>query len=94
MSYENLLSFADKDLEKLAFEKDRSIIGQCTAAQSKLLEIIANGKGHEDLQLNDDDFNRLVTWMDVYAQRLGSFSRQQEEQLRELHQKMTPLLDE
>jgi hypothetical protein len=94
MSYENLLSFADKDLEKLAFEKDRSIIGQCPAGQSKLLEILANGKEHKDLQLNDDDFNRLVTWMDVYAQRLGSFSEHQEEQLRELRQKMTPLLAE
>ena len=94
MSYENLLSFADKDLEKLAFEKDRSIIGQCTAAQSKLLEALANGKGHEDLKLQDDDFNRLVTWMDVYAQKLGSFSEQQEEQLRELRRNMTPLLAE
>ncbi|MDT8301516.1 MAG: discoidin domain-containing protein [Sedimentisphaerales bacterium] len=93
-SYENLLSFADKDLEKLAFEKDRSIIGQCTAAQSKLLESLENGKGHEDLQLNEDDFNRLATWMDVYAQRLGSFSKHQEKQLRELRQKMTPLLAE
>ena len=92
MSYENLLSFADKDLEKLAFEKDRSIIGQCPAGQSKLLDILANGKEHKDLQLNDDDFNRLVTWMDVYAQRLGSFSEHQEEQLRELRQKMMPLL--
>jgi hypothetical protein len=94
MSYENLLSFADKDLEKLAFEKDRSIIGQCPASQSKLLEVLANGKGHEDLQLNNDDFSRLVTWMDVYAQRLGSFSKHQEEQLLELRQKMTPLLAE
>jgi len=94
VSYENLLSFSDKDLEKLAFEKDRSIIGQCTAAQSKLLEALENGKGHEDLQLNNDDFIRLVTWMDVYAQRLGSFSEHQEEQLRELRLKMTPLLAE
>ena len=93
-SYENLLSFADKDLEKLAFEKDRSIIGQCTAVQSKLLKVLANSKEHEDLKLNEDDFNRLVTWMDVYAQRLGSFSEHQEEQLRELRQRMMPLLAE
>ena len=93
-SYENLLSFADKDLEKLAFEKDRSIVGQCTASQSRLLAVLANGKGHENLQLSEDDFNRLVTWMDVYAQRLGSFSEHQEEQLRRLRQRMTPLLAE
>ncbi len=94
MSYENLLSFADKDLEKLAFEKNRSIIGQCPASRSKLLKALANGKGHEDLQLTDDDFNRLVTWMDVYAQRLGSFSEQQEEQLHQLRQRMAHLLAE
>ncbi|GAG03238.1 unnamed protein product, partial [marine sediment metagenome] len=92
--YENLLSFADKDLEKLAFEKDRSIVGKCTASQSRLLAVLANGKDHENLKLSEDDVNRLVTWMDVYAQRLGSFSEHQEEQLRRLRQRMTPLLDE
>jgi hypothetical protein len=81
-------------LEKLAFEKDRSIVGQCTASQSRLLAVLANGKGHENLQLSEDDFNRLVTWMDVYAQRLGSFSEHQEEQLRRLRQRMAPLLAE
>lgn len=91
-SYENLLSFADKDLEKLAFEKDRSIIGQCPARQSKLLDVLQNGNGHENVKLNNDDFNRLVTWMDVYAQRLGSFSQKQEEQLQELRRIMEPLL--
>jgi hypothetical protein len=94
VSYENLLTFAEKDLEKLAFEKDRSIIGQCPASQSKLLDVLTNGKGHESLQLSVDDFNRLVTWMDVYAHRLGSFSQQQEQQLLDLRRKMTPLLAE
>ncbi|MCH8120932.1 MAG: tetratricopeptide repeat protein [Planctomycetes bacterium] len=62
--------------------------------QSRLLAVLANGKGHENLQLSEDDFNRLVTWMDVYAQRLGSFSEHQEEQLRRLRQRMAPLLAE
>ena len=93
-AYQNLLSFADKDLEKLAFEKDVSNIGQCPAANSKLLAVLTNHDGHEGVQLAPDSFNRLVTWMDTYAQRLGSFSDAQEEQLRRLRQEMAPLLAE
>jgi hypothetical protein len=93
-SYQNLLSFADKDLEKLAFEKDASIVGQCPASRSKLLELLTSPEGHEGVRLEPDSFNRLVTWMDVYAQRLGSFSEQQEEELRELRRKIAFLLAE
>lgn len=93
-AYENLLSFADKDLEKLAFEKDVSNVGQCPAANSKLLAVLTSQDGHQGVRLGADSFNRLVTWMDTYAQRLGSFSDDQEEQLRALRQKMAPLLAE
>jgi len=93
-AYQNLLSFADKDLEKLAFEKDVSKVGQCPAANSKLLAVLRSPGGHEGVQLAPDSFNRLVTWMDTYAQRLGSFSDAQEEQLRALRQEMAPLLAE
>jgi len=93
-AYQNLLSFADKDLEKLAFEKDASIVGQCPASRSKLLEMLTKPEGHEGVRLEPDSFNRLVTWMDVYAQRLGFFSEQQEENLRELRRKMAFLLAE
>ena len=93
-SYRSLLSFADKDLEKLAFEKDASIVGQCPASRSRLLEMLTKPEGHEGVRLEPDSFNRLVTWMDVYAQRLGSFSEEQEDELRELHGKMAFLLAE
>jgi hypothetical protein len=36
--------------------------------------------------------DRLVTWIDTYAQRSGSFSPEQEEELRELRRRMREIL--
>ncbi len=93
-SYLNLLSFADKDLEKLAFERDASVVGRCVAGDSKLLALLTEPGGHEGVHLDADSFSRLVTWMDVYAQRLGSFSADQERQLYALRRKLSPILAE
>jgi hypothetical protein len=93
-AYQSLLTFADKDLEKLAFEKDVSNAGQCPAANSKLLAALTNHDAHKDVRLRPDGLNRLVTWMDTYAQRLGSFSDAQEEQLIRLREELKPLLAE
>lgn len=93
-SYENLLSYADKDLEKLAFEKDASLAGQCVAANSKLLALLTQQAGHAGVQLDSGSFERLVTWMDVYAQELGSFGPDQERQLYALRQRLSPILAE
>jgi hypothetical protein len=93
-SYQNLISFGEKELEKLAFEKDRSLVGDCPARRSRLLAILAEGDGHEGVRLDADGFDRLVTWMDVYAQRLGHFSDEQEERLRELRRQMAAILAE
>jgi hypothetical protein len=92
-SYQNLLSFAQKDLEKLAFERDKSVVGQCPARRSKLLAMLTEEQGHEGLRLDPDSFNRLVTWMDVYAQRQGSFSEHQENKLREFRRQMAVMLE-
>jgi len=91
-SYQNLMSFGGKDLHGLAFEKDRSVVGDCPARKSKLLAMLTQGKGHYDVRLDPESYNRLVTWMDTYAQRLGHFSDQQEEELRRLRQQMAAML--
>jgi hypothetical protein len=91
-AYKNLLLFADKDLEKLAFERDKSVVGQCPARRSKLLAMLTEEEGHEGVRLDPDSFNRLVTWMDVYAQRQGSFSELQEQNLRDFRREMAWLL--
>ena len=85
-SYQSLISYADKDLEKLAFEKSQSIVGDCPARKSKLLALLTEGDGHEGVRLDADSMNRFSTWMDTYAHLQGHFSDSQEEQLRELRQ--------
>ncbi|MCP4783473.1 MAG: hypothetical protein GY903_08415 [Fuerstiella sp.] len=93
-SYDALMEFADGDLRKLAFEKDWSVVGDGPARNSKLLELLTRDAGHYGVQLSGEDFQRLVVWMDTYAQRLGSYSDDQEERLRELRHVVAPLLDE
>jgi len=89
-SYQSLLSFGGKDLHKLAFEKDRSIVGECPARKSKLLAALGD-KAHESVKLEPESFDRLVTWMDTYAQQRGHYSDKQEEELRALRQKLAGL---
>lgn len=91
-AYENLLGFADKDLHKLAFERDQSLPGQCAASQSKLLALLRNGEGHRGVRLDAESLERLATWMDVYAQRQGHFSDAQADELRELRRKLASIL--
>lgn len=80
-AYQSLLTFADKDLHKLAFEKDASVVNDCPARKSRLIQVLQESRQHKDLHLSQNDYDRLITWMDTYAHRLGSFSEQQEKRL-------------
>ncbi len=92
-AYQSLLGFAEKDLEKLAFEKDRSEVGQCPARESRLLALLSHDPTHKDIRLDQDDFERLVTWMDTYAHWEGHFSPEQEQQLAALRDRYRHLLE-
>jgi hypothetical protein len=91
-AYQNLISYGGEDLKKLAFERPRSEVGDCPARQSKLLALLRDESGHHDVKLDPAEWDRLVTWMDTYAHILGSFSPQQEEQLRRLREQWADLL--
>jgi hypothetical protein len=93
-AYDSLLGFADGDLKKHAFERDRSVPGQGTAANSKLWKLLTQADGHEGVQLDADSANRLVTWLDTYAQRTGHFSKEQEAKLAAFRRECAPLLKE
>ena len=93
-AYRNLIAFAESDLEKLAFEKDRSVAGECPARRSKLLALLAHDANHQDVLLDKNSLARLVTWMDTYAHRQGSFSPEQEAQLVALRQRYRHLFEE
>ncbi|MHC4543425.1 MAG: HzsA-related protein [Planctomycetota bacterium] len=93
-SYENLLYFADNDLKNLVFERDSSTVEYCPSRQSKLLTMLTDEKSHEGVLLDADSFNRLVTWIDTYAQRQGAFSKRQEQELVEFRVEMAAVLAE
>ncbi|MCX6875475.1 MAG: discoidin domain-containing protein [Verrucomicrobia bacterium] len=91
-AYDSLLGFADGDLKKHSFERDSSVPGQGTAANSKLWQLLTQADGHAGVVLDADGANRLVTWLDTYAQRAGHFSAQQEAQLAAFRRDCAPLL--
>jgi len=91
-AYDNLLKFGGEDLKKLAFEKDRSVVGDCAARKSKLLAILRAPDGHEGVKLDADGLQRLIVWMDLYAQRQGSFSPEQEQELQKFRDEMAGML--
>jgi hypothetical protein len=93
-AYQSLLTYAGGDLKKLAFEKDRSIVNECPARKSKLMGLLTAEKGHEGVRLDAVARYRLAVWMDTYAQVQGSFSKQQEDDLRQFRQKMAGLIEE
>ncbi len=59
---------------------------------SKLLALLTTPTGHHKTHLTPDQYNRLTTWMDTYAQRQGSFSPQQEKELKTLRHQLANLL--
>ena len=72
------------------YDARRSVAGAGAATTSPLVQLL--GKGHYDVKLAAADWERLLTWMDTYGQRIGSFSPEQEERLRQLRTRLAPLL--
>ena len=72
------------------YNEGRSLAGAGAAQTSPLVFLLE--KGHHEIRLGPDDWSRLITWMDSYGQRLGSFDQAQEDELRALRARMAPLL--
>jgi cytochrome c553 len=90
-AYDTLLASSGKNIHKLAFERDRSFVGECVAANSKLWQLLA--AGHGGVKLTADDRARLATWLDTYAHRLGHYSDAQEQTLAALRTRWAHLLN-
>jgi hypothetical protein len=93
-SYATLLGFGGEDLKKQALERDRSVPRQAVAANTRLWQCLTQPDGHQGMKLSPDSLDRLATWMDTYAQRLGHFSDEQERQLQELRRSLSGVLAE
>lgn len=94
-SYQTLLNYGKPSLQEhvwTRYREGRSAVGGGASQTSALLALLR--KGHYGVKLDDDGFTRLVTWMDTYAQRLGSFSPEQERELQKFRQQVAAMLDE
>jgi hypothetical protein len=95
-SYGRLVSFGKPSLKEHVGKRyfdGRSVAGEGEARNSALLAYLRSDSRHQEIQLDKDSLNRLVTWMDTYAQRLGSFSDEQERELEELKNSIAYLLE-
>ena len=89
-----MLTFADGDLKKRAFERDLSVPGEGTAANSQLWKLLTHPDQHAGVSPDADTLCRLLTWMDTYAQRSGHYSAQQEAQITAFRRDCAALLHE
>jgi hypothetical protein len=94
-SYDALTNYGDPSLRThvvTRFRQSRSTIGGCAAAANPVLRLL--DQGHYDVRLTPDEKDRLITWMDTYGQLLGSFSKEQEDRLVQLRQRMASIIDD
>ncbi len=93
-SYDAMVGYGSPSLKDLVIQRyreQRSVAGQCEARMNPVLKLLK--QGHYDVKLQSDDWSRLITWMDTLGQRSGSFSPEQEAQLRKLRQDMAGILE-
>jgi hypothetical protein len=86
-AYDSLVAFGKHSLQdqvREGYRRGYSVPGQGIAQNSALWALLNAPSGHYGVALDDESRERLLTWMDTYAQRLGSFSDQQERELLEL----------
>ena len=95
-AYESLVGFGKPSLRDQVWAGYRlgsSLPGQGIAERSALRALLESKDGHYGVRLTDDDRERLFTWMDTYAQRLGHFDATQERELLELRRASSALLE-
>ncbi|MFV1967923.1 MAG: discoidin domain-containing protein [Pirellulaceae bacterium] len=91
-SYDSLVNYGEPSLKTHVMTRYRqgfSTPGACAAKMNPLIKLL--DEGHYDVELAVDEWNRLITWLDTYGQRRGSFGADQEERLRKLRRKMTAM---
>jgi hypothetical protein len=91
-SYDALVNFGEPSLKTHVMSRYRqgfSTAGACAAKMNPLVKLL--DAGHYDVDLSEDGWNRLITWLDTYGQRHGSFDANQDDRLRELRRRMTAI---
>ncbi len=94
-SYDSLVSYGKPNLADqimYGYRQGFSKPGEGLAATSPLLALLSKPEGHYQVKLDAQTRERFAVWMDTYAQRLGSFSADQERRLEELRRACADLL--
>jgi hypothetical protein len=96
-AYETLVAFGRPSLRDqvwAAYRRGFSIPGDGIAQRSALWALLDAPEGHHDIHLDADARERLLTWLDTYAQRQGHFGEAQERELIQLRRAWGSLLIE
>ncbi len=96
-AYDTLVSFGKPSVHDqvwAAYRRGFSVPGDGIAQRSALLALLDSPQGHHEVHFDADARERLLTWLDTYAQRLGHFSDEQERELIELRRGSAGLLIE
>ena len=94
-AYASLSGYGKPSLQQqvhVDYRKGISAEGNCAAANSAVMAMLYGPKGHYKVKLVGEDRQRLIVWMDAYAQWAGSFSDDQELQLTELRRRYAGML--
>ncbi|HEY9173514.1 MAG TPA: hypothetical protein VI136_14605, partial [Verrucomicrobiae bacterium] len=96
-AYETLVAYGQPSLRDqvwAAYRRGYSVPGDGIAQRSALGVLLDAPQGHYDVSLEAEARERLLTWLDTYAQRLGHFSDEQEQELTGLRRASAELLIE
>lgn len=74
------------------YHRGTSPVGTGIARNSQLLALLQKDGGHHGVVLSPGELDRLITWLDCYGQRLGSFGPEQEAELERLRERWADLL--
>jgi hypothetical protein len=94
-SYDSLVGYGKPSLADQimnGYRQGFSKPGEGLAATSRLLALLSKPEGHYQVELDAQTRERFTVWMDTYAQRLGSFSADQERRLEELRRTCANIL--
>jgi hypothetical protein len=94
-SYDSLVGYGTPSLADQiinGYRQGFSKPGEGLSATSALLALLSKPEGHYGVKLDARARERFTVWMDTYAQRLGSFSADQERRLEELRRACADVL--
>jgi mono/diheme cytochrome c family protein len=94
-SYDSLVRYGKPSLADQithGYHQGFSKPGEGLAATSALLALLSKPEGHFQVMFDASAQERFAVWMDTYAQRLGSFSTDQERRLEDLRRACADLL--